>query len=166
MSYLPKDVNQTQNYKVQESHLLPEYSHDILTETEKHSYEMMTSEERAAFDAENQRLVEMWNDPTFQRENMDLIEKAVQQVEKGSKLRFEDIRERNRGFWAEEEEDEFANAEDGDDTYNDDEITSMAHAELDMHREIREYARIATWDMPLLSSMRVFFQILWQKFRC
>jgi small subunit ribosomal protein S35 len=42
--------------------------------------------------------------------------------------------------------------EDADDDFHDDEITSMAHAEVELHREIREYARIAAWDMPLLTS--------------
>ncbi|KAI9788415.1 MAG: 37S ribosomal protein S24, mitochondrial [Peltula sp. TS41687] len=46
--------------------------------------------------------------------------------------------------------------EDPEDTGNDDDfmgddISSSAHAELDEHREIREYARIAAWEMPLLS---------------
>ena len=116
-------------------------------------YELMSSEERAVFDAENKRFVKMWNDPARRANSEDMIEFLAGQVDKESKMRFEDVREKNRGFWAEEEEDEFSNAEDGDDTFNDDEITSMAHAEMDLHREIREYARIAAWDMPLLSSM-------------
>lgn len=32
-----------------------------------------------------------------------------------------------------------------------DDITSTAHGELEQHREIREYTRIAAWEMPLLS---------------
>lgn len=38
-------------------------------------------------------------------------------------------------------------------TFNDDGMPSMAIDELEVHREIREYARIAAWDMPSLSSM-------------
>ena len=30
-------------------------------------------------------------------------------------------------------------------------LTSMAHSELDQHREARHYARIAAYEMPLLS---------------
>jgi len=33
-----------------------------------------------------------------------------------------------------------------------DDITSLAHGELEQHREMRHYARLAAWDMPLLSS--------------
>lgn len=73
-------------------------------------------------------------------------------------MRFEDVRDKTRGFWAEEEDDEFSIVEDGDENFNDDEITSMAHAELELHREMREYARIAAWDMPLLSSQDHLFR--------
>jgi small subunit ribosomal protein S35 len=34
-----------------------------------------------------------------------------------------------------------------------DDITSLAHGELEQHREMRHYARLAAWEMPLLSSM-------------
>jgi small subunit ribosomal protein S35 len=39
-----------------------------------------------------------------------------------------------------------------DETFKGDDMTSLGHAELDQHREMREYARIAAWEMPLLSS--------------
>ena len=44
-----------------------------------------------------------------------------------------------------------------DDSYPDeefagDDISSLAHGELEQHREMREYARIAAWEMPLLTS--------------
>jgi len=34
-----------------------------------------------------------------------------------------------------------------------DDIPSLAHGELEQHREMRHYARLAAWDMPLLASM-------------
>lgn len=39
-----------------------------------------------------------------------------------------------------------------DDEFDGDDITSIAHGELEQHREIRDYARIAAWEMPMLSS--------------
>ena len=39
-----------------------------------------------------------------------------------------------------------------DEVFRDDDITSLAHAQLDVHREMREYSRLAAWEMPLLSS--------------
>lgn len=34
-----------------------------------------------------------------------------------------------------------------------DDISTLAHRELEQHREWRHYARLAAWEMPLLSSM-------------
>lgn len=39
-----------------------------------------------------------------------------------------------------------------DPEFEEDDITSLAHGELEQHREYREYARLAAWEMPLLSS--------------
>lgn len=65
------------------------------------------------------------------------------------------IEERNlaklrEGFWQDDEDDEFGQTEDGDDDTSDDLITSVAESELEVQREIREYTRIAAWDLPLL----------------
>ena len=59
---------------------------------------------------------------------------------------------RDVGYWADEEDDEDAQFEDDDDVFNDDDIATPAHADLELQREIREYARISAWDLPLLSS--------------
>ena len=40
-----------------------------------------------------------------------------------------------------------------------DDITALAHGELEQHREMRHYARLAAWEMPLLSSMWHFFEL-------
>ena len=42
-----------------------------------------------------------------------------------------------------------------DDEFEGDDVTSLARGDLEQHRELRDYARIAAWDygiMPLLSS--------------
>lgn len=116
-------------------------------------YDMMAPEEKEQFDAENRRIVEEFNDPQKRAAAFAEIENLANQVEREEPMRFNDEPERRRGFWAEDDGDEFALVEDGDEAFNDDEITSMAHAEVELHREIREYARIAAWDMPLLSRM-------------
>ena len=56
------------------------------------------------------------------------------------------------GWFAEEEDDDFALTPDHEEG-NDSDMTSVAHDELALQREIREYARLAAWDMPLLKSM-------------
>ena len=40
-----------------------------------------------------------------------------------------------------------------DEEFEGDDISSLGHGELEQHREMRDYARIAAWEMPLLSSM-------------
>lgn len=43
----------------------------------------------------------------------------------------------------------------GDDPeFESDDITSLAHAELEQHRELREFYRVMAWDMPLLYSTK------------
>lgn len=59
------------------------------------------------------------------------------------------------GFWGDDEDDELGQAPDGEDGPEGD-MTSIAHDELALHREIREYARLAAWDMPSLSSMTYY----------
>lgn len=68
-------------------------------------------------------------------------------------------RKRNT-FWNEEEADgEMVTDEVGEDEFRGDDITSMAHGKLDELRERRHYARLAAWEMPLLSSRRFPFLI-------
>ncbi|RVX75552.1 hypothetical protein B0A52_00905 [Exophiala mesophila] len=59
---------------------------------------------------------------------------------------------RSIGWHARDEDDEFAQTEDADDEHDDSDITSVAHSELEVHREIREYTRVTAWDMPLLQN--------------
>lgn len=132
---------------------VPEYSPDLLSKQDRSMYDMMSPEERKQFDEANHRMVEEFNDPKKRAAKLAEIENFVGQVEREIPMRFNDEPERRRGFWADGETDEFALVEDGDESFNDDEITSMAHAEMELHREVREYARIAAWDMPLLTSM-------------
>lgn len=52
--------------------------------------------------------------------------------------------------------DGFFNMNEVEDKYSDEEeegdISSLAHGELEKHKEQREYARLAAWEMPMLSS--------------
>lgn len=55
-----------------------------------------------------------------------------------------------KSFWFDEEDPETNTNE--HDEFKEDDITSMAHGKLDEVREMRHYARLAAWEMPLLSS--------------
>lgn len=52
------------------------------------------------------------------------------------------------GFWAEGEE-----ALGPDEDYYGDDLTSHGHGELEQHRELRDYARLIAWELPLLNRM-------------
>ncbi|KAK3955085.1 mitochondrial ribosomal protein [Pseudoneurospora amorphoporcata] len=55
-------------------------------------------------------------------------------------------------FWYEEEKDtDLITNEEGEDDFQENDIMSLGHGKLEEHREYREYARIAVWEMPLLS---------------
>jgi small subunit ribosomal protein S35 len=61
-------------------------------------------------------------------------------------LEEDDRRRTMTGFWAEGE------ASMGpDEDYHGDDITSHGHGQLQQHRELREYARLIAWELPLLS---------------
>lgn len=132
---------------------VPEYSPDLLSKSDRSMYDLLSPEERAEFDAENRRAVADFNDLEKRAAVFAELEKSVNQIDKEHDIRFEDVRDKSRGFWAEDESDELALVEDGDEEINDDEITSTAHAQMELQRELREYARITAWDMPMLSSM-------------
>lgn len=131
---------------------VPEYSVDLLNPEQRSMYDLLSPDERAAFDQENRRMVAEFNDPVQRAAAFKDLEKRVQQIEKEDDLRFEDTRSRQLGFWAADETDEMTLVEDADEDVKDDEMTSTAHASVELHREMREYARITAWDMPMLSS--------------
>ncbi|KAH6899986.1 mitochondrial ribosomal subunit protein-domain-containing protein [Thelonectria olida] len=60
-------------------------------------------------------------------------------------------RPNKQSFWFDEEDPE-TNTEELDE-FDEDDITSMAHGKLDQVREMRHYARLAVWEMPLLSKL-------------
>ncbi|KAI1502856.1 mitochondrial ribosomal subunit protein-domain-containing protein [Biscogniauxia marginata] len=61
---------------------------------------------------------------------------------------------RSRSFWNDEEEDpDMITDELNEDEFDEDDIMSMAHGKLEEFREYREYARIAAWEIPLLSKL-------------
>lgn len=83
------------------------------------------------------------------------IAKEVEAIEKQAPISFpeEKLAKGDIGFWAEDEDDEFTQVPDEDDDFRGDDMTTPAHAQLDLHRDMREYQRRIAWDMPLLRSM-------------
>jgi small subunit ribosomal protein S35 len=84
------------------------------------------------------------------QEAMDQIPAAIEQGSAAPE-EIDDIvvGRRKRSFLNMGETEDFAEEEDNDDAPD---ISSIAHGELEAHREKRHYARLAAWEMPLLSS--------------
>lgn len=55
-------------------------------------------------------------------------------------------------FWDEDETDKDLISNNDSDEFDENDMTDIAHAKLEEHREQRAYARIAIWEMPLLAS--------------
>lgn len=55
-----------------------------------------------------------------------------------------------------DEEDPFTNTD--EEPFDEDDMTSMAHGKLDQVKEMRHYARLAVWEMPLLSKLAKPFE--------
>ena len=138
-----------------EEQALTEFTVADFSPEERADYEQLPKQEQQD---ELQRINETLNalhDGEFDDEMDGEINGIQRDLERETEpLRFIDHRARGQevGFWAEDEDDEFGQVEDGDDDVVEEDITSMAHADLELHREMREYTRIIAWDMPLLSS--------------
>ncbi|KAI1211739.1 mitochondrial ribosomal protein [Annulohypoxylon truncatum] len=64
------------------------------------------------------------------------------------------VRNLSKTFWHTEEDDpDLITDERNEDTFDEDDIMGLAHGKLEEFREYREYARIAAWEMPLLSKL-------------
>lgn len=116
--------------------------------------EIPTAEQRKAFEAELEAAIDAHGLREETNAMRSSMEKDVFNLEREADFprAVPRLRPGQTGFWAMDEEDEFAMTKDGDDHFNDDDITSMAHSQLQEHRDLRELARIAVWEMPLLSS--------------
>lgn len=117
---------------------------------ERTSYEFMSPEERIEYQELAKKLHEHMTSPKVQSElNAAVSEEAY---DRDNLVDEEDESPRfNPGLMAMGEVDPVGTGP--DDEFEGDDITSLAHGELEQHREMREYARIAAWEMPMLSSM-------------
>ncbi|OJJ97940.1 hypothetical protein ASPACDRAFT_62204 [Aspergillus aculeatus ATCC 16872] len=155
LSCMPEDpvIPEVRPRRLEDYPNLPEYSPENLTPEQRSLYDMMSPEDRAAFDKVNKSMIAEFNDPEKRKARMAEVDQRIAAIDKQVQpWRFTDAAF-TKGFWSEEEPDEFGLVEDMDDEFNDDDMTTMAYAELEEHREIREYARIAAWDMPSLSKL-------------
>ena len=117
---------------------------------DRNTYDHLSPEEKLEYEDNTRKLDEHMNSPKVQSELT--AEASTAAFEVSQEIDPEDFKTPyvKVGFMAMGEEDEQGTGEDED--FEGDDISSTAHGELEQHREMREYARIAAWEMPLLSS--------------
>lgn len=126
------------------------FNYDQLVPEERHHYDLLSPEEKKKFQADERAAYERLTSPEMESELQGMVSQAVYDISRKAP-RERDLPPRiTPGLMAMGEVDEQDSGEDED--FEGDDITSIAHGELEQHREIREYARIAAWEMPMLSS--------------
>ena len=113
--------------------------YDSLSPAEKHEFQVDVEEFQAELDS-----------PAVQASLNATISQAANELEPQLPQPPVQVERIPAGFLAMSEDDAIGTGP--DDEFADDDMSSAGHAELERHREIREYARIAAWEMPLLSS--------------
>lgn len=130
------------------------FDYSSLDPDEKASYDALSGEEKLEYQSEVAALDAHMTSPEVESElNAAVSQLAYELLQE--EPRKDTIPERIKpGLMAMGEVDEQGTGEDGE--FKGDDISSLAHGELEQHREMREMARIAAWEMPLLSSMFPF----------
>lgn len=124
---------------------------NALDAEDREEYNLLSAEEKQGFEEEYIALHEHMTSPEVEAElNAEVAQAAyeVQQTMPPDNVRPPRIKP---GLMSMGELDEEGTGQ--DEEFKGDDISSTAHGELEQHREMREYARIAAWEMPLLSSM-------------
>ncbi len=100
------------------------------------------------YEEDEAQMQALWNSPEVQSQINSTLSNAVNDYE-DEEVPPTKIPRSKFGFMAEGEEDMEGTGP--DDEFKQDDLSSLGHGNLDLQRDIREYARIAAWEMPLLS---------------
>ncbi|KAL9000593.1 MAG: hypothetical protein Q9169_000886 [Polycauliona sp. 2 TL-2023] len=133
------------------------FNYDRLVPAERHQYDLLSPEEKKQFQHDERAAYEHLTSSEVESELQGMVSQAVYDISREAP-RERDIPPRiTPGLMAMGEVDEQDSGEDED--FEGDDITSTAHGELEQHREIRDYARIAAWEMPMLSKLAKPFEL-------
>ncbi|KAL8739996.1 MAG: hypothetical protein Q9190_007247, partial [Brigantiaea leucoxantha] len=124
------------------------FSLDDMDSDERHQYNLLSQDEKHQYQDDARQLHEHMTSPAVESELNRQVSQAVYDLNKDLPAREKPPRIKE-GLMAMGEVDPQNTGEDDD--FDGDDISSTAHGELEQHREMREYARIAAWEMPMLS---------------
>ncbi|KAL9019930.1 MAG: hypothetical protein Q9185_002872 [Variospora sp. 1 TL-2023] len=133
------------------------FNYDSLSSEARHHYDLLSPEEKVEFQKDDQAAYEHFNSPALESELQGLVSQAVYDINQKAPRDRAPPEKIVPGLMAMGEVDEQGSGE--DDEFDGDDITSIAHGELEQHREIRDYARIAAWEMPMLSKLAKPFEL-------
>ena len=125
---------------------------DNLDPDDRIYYDSLSREEKLEFQQKAKAVDEHFSSAEVQMRLSAAVSEAAQETDSKLPVVDESRPKIKVGLMAMGEEDEQGAGE--DEEFQGDDISSLAHGELEQHREMREYARIAAWEMPLLSSNR------------
>ncbi|KAI4175785.1 MAG: hypothetical protein LQ343_001398 [Gyalolechia ehrenbergii] len=132
------------------------FNYSSLDPETRHHYDLLSPEEKTQFQNDEKAAYEHMSSPALDSELQGLVSQAVYDIQRDIPQR--EPRPRiTPGLMAMGEVDEQGSGE--DDEFDGDDISSIAHGELEQHREIREYARIAAWEMPMLGKLAKPFEL-------
>ena len=116
------------------------------------TYDALSPADKKEFEREAREFHEIMNSPEVEAElDAEVNKIAAEFAAEDESIPVPKPERIKVGLLAMGEDDEADIGEDPD--FQGDDISSIAHKELEQHREMREYARIAAWEMPLLSSI-------------
>lgn len=125
---------------------------DELESEERADYESLSPKDQEVFRNDRKRIHDILNSREAVAEFRSMTAQSIAQAERHAPHIEKPPRGRLKyGFWNMGESNKEEAGE--DEVYAGDDLSELGHAELEQHREMREYARIAAWEMPLLSSM-------------
>lgn len=127
-----------------------EFSLADLDSDERSTYNSLSPEERQKWREEAKQMHDHMTSPEVESELQGEVSQAVYETSEEVPREASTVQRIKPGFFAMGELEEQDSGE--DEEFEGDDITSLGHGELEQHREMRHYARIAAWEMPLLSS--------------
>lgn len=130
------------------------FSLSDLDAEERAAYNSLSPEERQQWREEAKQMHEYMTSPEVESELAAEVSQAAFETSEESPHVEVNIPRIKPGLMSMGEVEEQDSGE--DEEFENDDITSLGHGELEQHREMRDYARIAAWEMPLLSSMQLY----------
>ena len=127
-----------------------DFADDELSPEERASYESFSPKEQEIFRAERKMIYDFYTSEDIESQLQGDVSQLVNDTERDAPHIDFEVRRVKSGFWNMGEVERDDSGE--DEEYEGDDLNELGHAELEQHREMREYARIAAWEMPLLSS--------------